>query len=53
MLSARGDILPVDTGGSVYGGAAVANGLVYVGTGYGRIGAKPGNKVFAFGLPPG
>lgn len=39
------------SGGSVNGGAAVDDGVVYWGSGYAKAGT-PNNKVFAFHLPP-
>jgi polyvinyl alcohol dehydrogenase (cytochrome) len=40
------------SGGSCNAGAAIVNGMVYWGSGYGRFGfGTPNNKFFAFGLP--
>jgi polyvinyl alcohol dehydrogenase (cytochrome) len=42
----------VGRGGSIDGdGPVVANGMVYVTSGYGRNGGMPGNVLLAFGLP--
>jgi polyvinyl alcohol dehydrogenase (cytochrome) len=38
-------------GGSLdHGGATVADGMVYVNSGYGRITGQPGNLLLAFGV---
>jgi polyvinyl alcohol dehydrogenase (cytochrome) len=39
------------SGGSCGGGAAVADGVVYWGSGYSSIGGVPNNKLYAFEIP--
>jgi len=39
------------SGGSVAGGPSIVDGTVFWGSGYGRIGGTPNNKVYAFQLP--
>jgi len=41
------------SGGSVVGGPSIVDGTVFWGSGYGRIGGTPNNKVYAFHVPPG
>ncbi len=38
-------------GGSISGGGpAIANGMLYVNSGYGSLGGRPGNVLLAFGV---
>jgi polyvinyl alcohol dehydrogenase (cytochrome) len=50
MDARKGNILwSFDSGGSVVGGPAIADGVVYWGSGYAHIGpGKANNQVFAF-----
>ena len=53
MDGATGEILwSFTSGGSCYGGAAIANGMVFWGSGYSNLGlGTPNNKFFAFSVP--
>jgi polyvinyl alcohol dehydrogenase (cytochrome) len=39
------------TAGSVIDGPSVVNGVLYWGSGYGRVGGTPNNKLYAFTVP--
>ncbi len=50
--AASGKILwSFNSGGSVIDGPSIVDGVVYWGSGYGRIGGTGNNKVYAFSLP--
>ena len=39
------------TAGSVIDGPSIADGVIYWGSGYGRVGGTPNNKLYAFAVP--
>jgi polyvinyl alcohol dehydrogenase (cytochrome) len=39
------------TAGSVIDGPSIVNGVLYWGSGYGRVGGTGNNKLYAFGVP--
>jgi len=39
------------TAGSVIDGPSIVNGVLYWGSGYGRVGGTPNNKLYAFSVP--
>jgi polyvinyl alcohol dehydrogenase (cytochrome) len=41
------------TAGSVIDGPSIVNGVLYWGSGYGRVGGTPNNKLYAFTVPQG
>jgi len=52
--AATGKVLwSFDSGGSVIDGPAIADGVVYWGSGYPKVNGTANNKVYAFSMPHG